>query len=307
MRQADSNQIESILGITWDEGVPCGRILNFSTDTVQEINLTNYQLSYRISEPISRICLGYHPMSEKEQEHSACSKNLEKGRKCEPCIKSDQIFAAGLHHAHTRDRGSLSAEILDHLQRPNYLYIAVFGDGSIKVGTSTARRIQTRLLEQGAFFASIICETVDGFLVRTLEDMVTSEIGLVQAISTKRKLKGILHPVPQNEIREILKNECKKVENFIGNLALEGYSMVLDNWENPAIKSSCWERVLKYPNNLSSGAHDLSVVSICGRIGAFKREDEVEFYVADLGEIFGMVIESGKFPTEDFTIQGQLF
>jgi len=307
MRQADSNQTESLLGISWEDELPFGRILNLTTDTIQRINLTNYQLSYRITEPANRICLGYRPGTGNPEEHSTCTKIPEKGRKCEPCTRKDQIFAAGLHHAHTRDRGSLSAEILNHLEQPNYLYVAIFGDGSIKVGTSTARRIGTRLLEQGAFLASIICETSNGLMVRTLEDMITKDLGLVQAISTKRKMKGVLHPLSQTELRETLNNVCGKVSDFLENLDLEGYSMILDNWYNPAIESPCWKKVLKYPKNLSNGTHDLTLVSICGRIGVLRRETEAEFYAADLDELFGIIVEVGQFPPEDFTIQGELF
>ena len=307
MQQVNSNQAESILGISWEDEVPFGRILNLTTDTIQKINLTNYQLSYRINASADRICLGYRPGIGNQEEHSTCTKILGKGRKCDSCTRKDQIFAAGLHHAHTRDRGSLSAEIISHLERPNYLYIAIFGDGSIKVGTSTARRVGTRLLEQGAFFASIICETSDGFIVRTLEDMITSDIGLVQAISTKRKMKGVLHPVSHNKLRETLNNARDKVSDFLGNLPFKGYSMILDNWDNPVVESTCWKKVLKYPKNLSSGTHDLMIVSICGRIGAVQREAETEFYATDLDEIFGLIIEPGHFPPEDFTIQGELF
>ena len=307
MHQFDSNQTESILGISWEDEVPLGRVLNHAADTIQKINLINYQLSYRINASADRICLGYTPVIGNPEEDSACTKVPEKGRKCDSCTRKDQIFAAGLHHAHIRDRGSLSVEIISHLERPNYLYIAIFGDGSIKVGTSTARRIWTRLLEQGAFFASIICETSDGFIVRTLEDMITSDIGLVQAISTKRKMKGILHPVSQNKLRETLNSARDKVSDFLENLPLKGYSMILENWDNPAIESPCWEKVLKYPKNLSSGTHDLTLVSIFGRIGVLQRETETEFYATDLDEIFGLIIEPGHFPPEDFTIQGELF
>ncbi len=307
MHQADSNQTESILGISWEDEVPSGRILNLRTDTIQKVTLMNYQLNYRIHEPVNRICLGYRPVINDQEENSTCAKIPEKGRKCESCKRKEQIFAAELHHAHTRDRSSLSAEIITHLERTNYLYIAIFGDGSIKVGTSTAKRVETRLLEQGAFFASIICETSDGFIVRTIEDMVTNDIGLVQAISTKRKMKGILHPISQNAMRETLKDATDEVSYFLRSLPLNGYSMILENWDNPVIESPCWKKVLKYPKNLSSGTHDLTLVSICGRIGVLQRESETEFYAADLDEIFGIILEPGNFPPEDFTIQGELF
>ena len=38
-----------------------------------------------------------------------------------------------------------------------------------------------------------------------------------------------------------------------------------------------------------------------------ERESETEFYAADLDEIFGIILEPGNFPPEDFTIQGELF
>jgi len=69
MQQVNSNQAESILGVSWEDEVPFGRILNLTTDTIQKINLTNYQLSYRINASADRICLGYRPGIGNQEEH----------------------------------------------------------------------------------------------------------------------------------------------------------------------------------------------------------------------------------------------
>ncbi len=307
MQEPEKSQTDSILGIDWDNGAPHARLFNCSTEAIQKVPLKNYQLSYRTVEPMTRVCIGFRADTGDNGNSSPCLKIPAKGRKCESCNRRESIFASELHHAHRRDRGSLSSRIIDHLQKPNYLYLAVFADGSTKVGTSTARRIETRLLEQGALLASIICETTDGFIVRTLEDLVTEEMGIVQAISTKRKMQGILQPAHQEEINENLGVAHGKVHKFLEHLAFDGSTLIARNWENPENETACWEKIGKYPNSLSAGAHDLTLISIRGRIGAFQRSTEPDFYAADLEEVFGIVIEKGIFPTDDLSIQGQLF
>ena len=307
MNDSITQEEHSILGLKWEDGLPFGLFLNLRNNYYEKVNLVNLRLSNRNLDPVRNICLNYRPDNTDQSGYSKCLKFPVKGRKCDPCKAEEQIFAAGLHHAHKRDRGSLNSKVLKHLERPNYLYVAVFQDGSIKVGTSTADRIETRLHEQGAFLASIICETIDGFLVRSLEDIVTDELGIVQAISIKKKMNGLLQPLPRNEIGNTLENACAQVEELLNSLSLAGFTMVMKYWENSSLNSETWQLINHYPSSLRKGAHDLILADFCGRIAAFQRENDPSYYAVDLGELFGVVVEFGLFQADDLNIQGHLF
>lgn len=307
MTQKQEKNAETILRIEWNDGLPHLLVLNCNTDSLEKVPLSNYRLAYRVADPKMRICVNYQLKPRDTSKRRPCLRVPEKGKKCEICKKEDSIFAANLHNAHTKDRGALPAEIVKHMQNPNYLYLAAFDDGALKIGTSRAQRINTRLLEQGALIATIMCETEDGFLIRALEDMVTAEMGIPQSVTTRKKLQGIVTPLPLSEVNAKLSEATRNVKTFIESRFSEECSIVLNEWENPERSAPLWERIHAYPNNLGSGAHDLTIGGARGRLVGFTKGTGDESFVGDLDEIFGVVVEPGSFPTNEMTVQDKLF
>ena len=152
---------------------------------------------------------------------------------CDRCTANDATFASQLHHAHTRGRGEIDAAVRSHLEKPNVLYLAGFRDGSIKVGTSTKPRLQTRLAEQGAWRAVIAADAADGFAVRTLEDRVTSEIGLPQSVAIGRKLNGLERPKTDEWLERELLRWQGAVASLIERLADPRITVSNTPWATP--------------------------------------------------------------------------
>lgn len=228
-------------------------------------------------------------------------------RKCTRCSIADSTFASNLHHAHTRDRATLDPAFLVHLAKPNVLYLAAFRDGSIKIGTSAATRGGHRLAEQGAWRARFVAESTDGYAVRQVEDRITVELGLPQAISTKRKLDGMVHPMPDERLDEQLLGHTHEVHELLEVMADSRLSPANTAWVHPYADHAAWGRVHRYPLELAAGSHDLEVVAALGRFVAVQRPGFGDLFVADLQQLYGIELELGDFPSDELAVQDSLF
>jgi hypothetical protein len=295
------------LGLHWDEKTPVVRWRANNEDTSQFEQVLNMQLNYRIDLQGKRVCLGHTMMTKTGSRYNECRNNPRKGRKCSKCSSAEAVYAANLHHAHTKGRDEITPEFRRHMEQPNYLYLARFGDGSIKVGTTTAQRKDRRLQEQGAWQAIFVAKTFDGFLVRTLEDLVTEELSIQQAVSTKKKISGIVNPKNSEKAMEELVAIKDKIHHLFEYSDDYDYELLQTPWENIEFQSSVWKNVHLYPRSLATGAHSLQIIALIGRVAAFTPDGSSDVFVADLDELFGIELEIGVFPTEDLLVQDSLF
>ena len=296
-----------LLGLNWDDDTPKVR---FSTNdqTNWEIeSAINLRLDYQIPDKTNRVCLGHVAMSQGGSAFKICAGRPVKGRKCQKCRSADARYAANLHHAHTKKISDLPEAFRVHLEQPNFLYLASFGDGSIKIGTTTSHGKERRLREQGALWAIIVAKTLDGFTVRVLEDLVTKELSIGQAVSTKKKIAGILYPVDQFQAKKSLKSRFSAVEKLLAKTTNIEYEILGSEWENDRYRSDIWNEVHLYPRSLSSGAHSLRIVDVIGRVCAVSPAKSSDIFVTDLDPLFGLSLEMGVFPTEELLVQDALF
>ena len=301
------NSTQVMLGLNWKEAAPLLRFrVGEETEWVEQ-PIIDLKLFYRIPPGPNRFCLGHVSMTEGGASYKGCTSRAQKGRKCLKCASADARYAANLHHAHTKEKEDLPPEFHNHMGQPNYLYLASFGDGSIKVGTTTSQRKDRRLREQGALWAIVVAKTADGFAVRTLEDLVTTELAIQQSVSAKKKINGLLKPINREKAKEKLNHAAWEVERLLLSNGSVNCDFLGVEWENDAYKPDLWNDVHLYPVDLSTGAHALTVVDVIGRIGAFTPENSSDVFIADLGSLFGLELEMGMFPTEDLLVQDALF
>lgn len=93
-----------------------------------------------------------------------------------------------------RCRGTCLKDEMDcHV--PHVVYLAIVAPDAIKVGVTTAERIETRLHEQGADRGAIIHRVENGRLARELE----AEIGrsLPDRLTIREKITGLGHPLDE--------------------------------------------------------------------------------------------------------------
>lgn len=294
--------------MVWTERAPHLR-LRRNGGRSEFVAVRGLRLRYALTSESNRRCIGHKPFRDPSTPWIDCdSAPLPQSRTCDRCSAVDATFAAQLHHAHTLGAGEIDATIRTHLDKPNVLYLAAFRDGSIKVGTSTAPRLETRLREQGAWAARIVAKATNGFAVRTLEDAVTAELGLSQAVAIGRKLAGFADPKAEASLDRELTSWVFGVHRIVRELNDDRLNTADTAWDNPLRHAREWDDVHRYPLRLNSGAHDVEMHDACGRAIRFVRATSTDAFVADIGQLFGYELHLvAHVEPDEVTVQDSLF
>lgn len=299
----------AILGVTWSNDGAQVRVRDEGRQASQFRKPIGMVLNYRLEpgEPLRRWCVGHH---DQVFGYVDCATQLtpdESGRTCSRCAAAEAIFASQLHHAHTQPRRGTATPMGQHLEQKNILYLAGFRDGSIKIGTSTATRSQKRLLEQGAWLAIKVAEATDGYAVREIEDQVTAELGITQAVLGGRKLKGLVEPLSDAELTKKLEQRARSVLDMIVDASDTRLSVLGQPWQNPEVANPIWSEVRRYPLDLRRGSHDLEVRGIVGRMMAAARPSSGDVFAIDPQKIYGVELPLGDYVSDEIVIQDSLF
>lgn len=294
------------LAVTWTETGPSIR-LGPPDRALSELRpLIGLSLNYRIDPGAGRRCLGHVPFRPSAGGYHDCvTPPLAGGRKCDRCAVVDATLASNLHHAHTRGAGELDPDIARSLDRPNLLYLAGFRDGSVKVGTTTEARHPVRLLEQGAWRAVVVGAAPDGYAVRRAEDSVTAQLGISQSVAIGRKLAGLETPIDDRELEARLDADVERVAALLDTSG--DVEIAPRPWSFPGADQAGWSGVRAYPLPLDRGQHHLDIIDACGRAIVFERPDLPDRFVADIGQLFGAVLELGDHRPDDLYLQDSLF
>lgn len=297
-----------IIAVSWARDKPTVRLRDDEQPESRLVPIQGLRLNYRVSRSSPRYCLGYRPFRKVAVDYVDCLKTPGAGnRKCAACSVVDATFAANLHHAHKLDRAEIDPAIAEHLRQPNLLYLAAFRDGSVKVGTTTEKRRERRLTEQGAWRAVIVARADDGYLVRDLEDAVTAEIGISQSVSVARKLDGLVSPKPDESLDAALTACAAQVGGLLRSRGAGGVEPVDAAWSFPGSESPVWRSLHRYPLRLDMGTHDLEVVAACGRLVAVQRPGSADTFVADLAQLYGVELDLGDYESDELAVQDSLF
>ena len=297
-----------LLGMSWVEFMPQLRIRDDDASASTLRPAVGVRLQYRTSPDADRLCVGHSPFRKRDVDHVDCdAAPLPGGRKCDRCSVVDSTFASNLHHAHTKDRADIDPAIAEHLRQPNWLYVAGFRDGSLKVGTTTATRREKRLTEQGAWRAIFVATATDGYAVRDIEDKVTSELGIAQTVSIGRKLDGMARPKLDSAVESALESVAGAVSEVVVGARDSRLTAMSEPWRFPGAESPLWEGLHRYPLKLSSGSHDLEVQAACGRMVVVAQPGSSDTFVADLGQLFGVELELGEYDPDPLAVQDSLF
>ena len=296
-----------IAGELWKDSAPFLRVRRNGRPS-ELVPLVGLTLQYSTGRHSPRRCPGHKPFRQAGVAWEDCDNSpVRHSQTCDRCTASNATFASQLHHAHTRGSGELDGAVLAHLEQPNNLYLAAFRDGSIKVGTSTASRLYTRLEEQGAWVAQVVASTTDGFAVRSLEDRVTVELGLPQSVSVQRKLAGLIRPVSDDALRTELSRWTTTVHALIEREGNAGVTATSTGWVSPVSTDPIWHRVHEYPLKLQSGNHDIEFLTASGRVVVISRPGSSDRFVADIGSLYGIELALAEVVPDELTVQDSLF
>lgn len=305
MRELPASGPLTILGLTWSTGQPMVR-LRSGDDPSSLYPITGMRLSYRVDVDGLRRCIG-HSGPRSRDEPDDCENRPEAGSKtCPSCSIKDARFAGSLHHAHLREESTTDPEMAAHLAQPNRIYLAAFRDGSVKVGTSTLKRTDVRLAEQGAWMARIVADTPNGVVVRQLEDVITAELGLPQSVTITRKLTGLAQPRTDEWLNGVLMRHAESVRALVRGIDAD-VSPADAAWRNPALDAGTWPVVHRYPHSLGTGSHEIEAIGAVGSAVAFRRSASADVFVADIRQLLGLPLQLGDAEPAPVTVQDSLF
>jgi hypothetical protein len=293
-----------ILGMHWHGAEPFVRVRDIGEPHSRLEMLQGASLEFRVASDRPGFCLG-RPTPTGGDFYECANRPTSVNRRCTPCSVAHATYAASLHHAHTRRLVRDTGTGL-HLLQPNVLYVAGFRDGSIKVGTSNAGRIITRLHEQGAWRAVVCTDAVDGYVVREAEDAVTATLALPQSVSMSRKLHGLVRPVDDGLLGSRIDRAVDGIHELVAGI--EGLTPVRRPWAYGPTRP--WQHVVRYPADVATGAHELRVRSVCGRAvlaDAPDGDEHPERLVFDIARLFGHRLQWGRHGSPPIVIQGSLF
>ena len=295
-----------VVAHTWADKRPRLR-LRPPDDLSSLVDAPGFRLHYRIAGAPVWHCPGRVPFRTGRGDYVDCLNRPQPGgRRCVDCAVAEATLAGSLHHAHTRSPDEIDTAVDAHLRQPNVLYLASFGDGSIKVGTSTTGRADQRLLEQGALQAAIVATASDGIVVRQIEDLVTEQLGLPQSVGVGRKLKGLIAPMPADRQAAGLAEATDRLHELVGRLDPAGLAPTREPWINPGFDRVVNDKLFRYPVDLTRDAHRLMIDYMIGRLAVVEGGSGDRFAI-DVGRIFGLELEMGDFDPIEITVQDSLF
>ncbi len=268
---------------------------------------SGFPLHYRVDSAPVWHCPGRIPFRSGRGDYVDCLNRPQPGgRTCVDCAVAEATLAGSLHHAHVRSADDIDTAVDAHLRQPNVLYLATFGDGSIKVGTSSAGRTDQRLLEQGALLAVVAAKADDGIVVRRVEDLVTERIGLAQSVGVARKLRGLVTPRSADRLAVELDAAVDEVHRLLDDVVPDGVAATREPWSNPGLRRLVDDKLFTYPADLRRDAHQLTVDYMVGRLAVVEGRGGDRFAI-DVGRIFGLELEPGDFDPVAVTVQDSLF
>lgn len=221
-----------------------------------------------------KFCTGFY----KDGMYHPCPNKLEivSGHQCNECKLNDDFFYCMQCDGTRCINEKMRQECIN---RNYYIYLAAFGP-VLKVGVSFERRLQERLVEQGADFGAKVCFIKDGKSVRTIEQRIKNELGIVDRLRGEEKQK-IMFEDPNEAVVNIF-----GAINKMKNMGLNHYLIRPEIYDlRPYYRL---ENVPVYPKNrkvkegLEVGSR---IVAAKGNLMIFNTNDE--FYSLNAHRLYG--------------------
>jgi hypothetical protein len=292
-------------GVTWATGAP-SLLLADTTATLGAVDVMGLRIGVKAAEG-GRFCTGRYGFAGTFQvEPLPCPQQAQAGPggQCAACLGRDDFRFA--HHAH--EGGHASPALTAYLDQPHLLYVATFANAASKVGTAAAPRRVSRLDEQGPVHATYLLQASDGRAVRLLEDTLSREAGLAQAVRGAAKLAALTDPDP----RQARAAHKAAVGRALAALTALGLSPEPEEWTPPAcgaeLRAPRQGERLAYPHDLREGEHGFQVESCSGSHALVRLtpDDDVR-YVLDLNALKGRRVLTGSYTSPAMPLQGSLF
>jgi hypothetical protein len=234
------------------------------------------RISELVMDPVSfsvskkRTCIGYF---DDHGGYVRCAKSSPVSRfaQCADCSK--EVFLP-VQECVFEPRCNGEICDLDFCRREHVLYLA-FYDTKVKVGMSSSRRIERRLIEQGADAFAVIAKRPTRLQARNLEKEITTKLGIPQWVKKESVLRNLASKVDVRGIEGRYIGLQATLEEKLGDMSperlkwLDGYPIKLPLEHVPRLQDS-W------------GVHKGEYVGIKGRYLVYRSDGLRALDLADL-------------------------
>ena len=295
------------ISTTSDGGRPVLRLQHLSGAFSETALDAGTRLGFRVTDRVKH-CLGHtRVFSAAERRHVSCpdSGPAVHGSQCGTCRLADDTRL--IHDFHRG--GRVPAGLRDYLMQPHWLYVATFANGASKIGTASQPRKWNRLAEQGAVVARYVALAEDGRVVRILEDLATSGLGLAQQVRGAAKAAALTDPRPGVELDLLNRRRAEDVRTLLASTAVAGFAPVDEQWIRPAQAAPLCTAAARhaYPHGMDGGSHGFTLAALCGSYGLAGLDGTGLDFVVNLGLLKGRLVEPGEYSSEVPAVQEALF
>jgi hypothetical protein len=160
------------IDFSWEGFEPVMTCAQVDTDDTCRFDLED--VSFAVSR--KRVCVGQFG----DEGHMPCPRNAPVGRlgQCPDCAGESFVPQECIFNPPEKCENE-SCKMPDFCRRPHILYLA-FYDTKVKIGMSSTKRVERRLIEQGADAYALIGEFQSRDLAREMEKRISEEMRLAQ-------------------------------------------------------------------------------------------------------------------------------
>jgi hypothetical protein len=289
-------------GLKWINKVPVFLLFDLTNRETIKIKAKGNII---INSIIKLKCNGYYDLS--THEYMMCSNffnemsdNIIQCKECQILSGFSKCLGCDGSTCRAHEKKSY-----DFCNQNHVVYIALFGNNKIKVGTTAEYRKYSRILEQGAIASMFIAKTPNGKIARLIEHTI-SKYGYTLQVNSKYKINNLVIDMNREEIKETLLNHynliLKKISNNLSLYFVEpefNYCEFANETNKKVFKPFNKQKSL-FENDDEKKQYivnyDLRPKTICGKIiniiGTIivLKTPENEFVAFDLKIIIGYIV-----------------
>lgn len=183
------------LGFTWTDGAVSLQLWSGAPPASVRRSLAG-AVAFRVLP--GRWCTGWHDGGARQPCPDRSM--VARGTSCEACIRRDAMRPCITCDGFRCPR--LSPEVTGYCRQRHHLYLACFGDRTIKVGTASDGRRTQRIIEQGPLAAALVARG-DGPLIKQME-AILSQAGFSETMRRSRKTALLRGAMPERTAEELV-------------------------------------------------------------------------------------------------------
>ena len=221
--------------------------------------------------------------------YSPCpyNSNVNKYNTCYSCSKANDFFKCLICHGDSCKNDNHNSR--NYCNDIHYVYLAIYDQNKIKVGTCHEKRKKERLIEQGIIAALYVSKQKSGKMARFVESKIHNEFNIPYQINNTYKINNITEISDYNTSYYKLKEMYKLLIEQLSEYINYNEFLFLNNVYDSVLKLKNLSE--KYSINLSNNYDKIEgqIVAIRGNLIAVKKEKNID--IINVQKYIGHFIE----------------